>query len=327
MVTSRPLDAAASPEIERLLPALVYIQARCDLGATKASPPAAPSRAESRSGDGLSLEELARRVHLSAHHFQKLFKRLIGETPKQYTTRLRLERAAFLLLVERSTILKVAIDCGFASHETFSRAFRRHFGCSPREFRRRPWPERRRVPQARLEAKPGHWEISETKLRRLEPMELAFIRHTGPYEEVPGVLWDQLQSAAIPAAPADFLLGIAHDVPGITDEAKLRFDAALQVDRPFSATGRIGHQHLDVGWCACTVHVGHYASLPSAYQEIGARLATWQGFLPAGPPTLEIFRTTRINEDLGMNETEICIPVRKVASRPPPDRDSGPGLR
>jgi AraC family transcriptional regulator len=85
----------------------------------------------------LPLSALAAHAGLSTFHLHHLFARVAGETPKQYTLRLRIGRGAALLLTSESSILEVALSCGFKSHEAFTRAFRRRFGMSPRAYRRR----------------------------------------------------------------------------------------------------------------------------------------------------------------------------------------------
>lgn len=62
---------------------------------------------------------------------------MAGETPKRFTLRLRLDRAAVMLLVGRESILDIALACGFQSHEAFTRSFRERFGMSPRAYRKR----------------------------------------------------------------------------------------------------------------------------------------------------------------------------------------------
>ena len=60
---------------------------------------------------------------------------MVGETPKQYTLRLRLERAAARLVSSDHSVLAIALDAGFKSHEVFTRAFGRHFGETPMAYR------------------------------------------------------------------------------------------------------------------------------------------------------------------------------------------------
>jgi AraC family transcriptional regulator len=85
----------------------------------------------------VSLDALAHRAGMSVFHLHRVFSAAVGETPKQFTLRLKLGRAAALLLSGRDTVLDIALACGFRSHEVFCRAFRRRFGMSPSAYRER----------------------------------------------------------------------------------------------------------------------------------------------------------------------------------------------
>ena len=61
---------------------------------------------------------------------------VLGETPGTHQRRLRLDRGAWLLLTSQSTVLEIALETGFESHETFTRAFRGRFGATPSAFRK-----------------------------------------------------------------------------------------------------------------------------------------------------------------------------------------------
>src|ERR1700683_5624689 len=87
--------------------------------------------------ENLSLTALGGEAGLSAFHLHRVFSAAAGETPKQFTLRLRLGRAALLLLTSKDSVLNVALSCGFQSHEAFCRAFRRSFGMTPSAYRER----------------------------------------------------------------------------------------------------------------------------------------------------------------------------------------------
>jgi len=95
----------------------------------------------------LTLGSLAREASLSRYHFLRTFERLTGVTPHQYILRVRLREAAMRLASEQENVLDVALDCGFGDVSNFNRAFRAEFGISPRAYRQRSRPDRRR---------PGH---------------------------------------------------------------------------------------------------------------------------------------------------------------------------
>ena len=80
--------------------------------------------------------EMASRAYLSRFHFQRVFRRAVGETPGVMRRRLILERAAFDLRSSEKAIVEIALDAGYLSHEGFSRAFRRAFHLSPRDYRK-----------------------------------------------------------------------------------------------------------------------------------------------------------------------------------------------
>jgi AraC family transcriptional regulator len=84
----------------------------------------------------VSLEEVAQHAGQSRFQFHRLFRRLAGETLKQYSLRLRLERAAGDLIATEKSVLSIALAHGFASHEVFTRAFNRYFGTAPMKYRR-----------------------------------------------------------------------------------------------------------------------------------------------------------------------------------------------
>jgi AraC family transcriptional regulator len=273
-----------------LLPVLVQIQARLD--------------------EDLPLARLARLAGLSRFHFLRQFRALTGETPKQYVLRLRLERAALRLLLLRSTVLDVALDCGFQSHETFSRAFRRRFGTSPRDYRASNPRTERPAAIAAEETHPG-CVVSRTRIVELGDLTVAFVRHVGPYEEVPADLWDRLAERT--TGPL-VLLGVVHDAPGITRPEQCRFDAAIKVHEGSARTVRdgIGIQTIPGGTFAITTHVGPYRTLGEVYRTAFDRIARMKRYRPAGLPCLEIYSASTIDPAHELNQTDLCVRLART---------------
>jgi AraC family transcriptional regulator len=268
----------------------------------------------------VSLRALAVAANCSPPYFNRCFSQMMAETPKQYTLRLRLERAALRLLLLDESILNIALDCGFTNHETFSRAFRRRFLVAPKTFRasgRLPKSSRQEVPH--LIDAAGPQSLSRTVVRALQPMSLAFIRHTGPYEKVPTSYWDKLIDWARRRRLAEpyVLVGIAHDAPGITPPEHLRFDAAIRVPLEFRSERVVGHQRLAGGLFAFTTSVGPFDSLPVAYGTIFKRILADQTLACDGVPCLEFYRVNRVVADLAIVHTEIGVPVRRKSAIAP----------
>src|ERR1700722_17937079 len=87
--------------------------------------------------EDLSLGALAGQAGLSAFHLHRVFSAAAGETPKQFTLRLRLGQAAGVLPTTQDSVLDVVLSCGFQSHEAFCRAFRKRFQIAPSAYRAR----------------------------------------------------------------------------------------------------------------------------------------------------------------------------------------------
>jgi AraC-like DNA-binding protein len=86
--------------------------------------------------ENIRLEVLAEVAGLSRCHFARAFKQSVGVAPHGYVMQRRLERAERILAETDLSLSQVALDSGFADQSHFSSCFRKHFGTSPRSFRR-----------------------------------------------------------------------------------------------------------------------------------------------------------------------------------------------
>ncbi|WP_427885021.1 helix-turn-helix domain-containing protein [Kribbella sp. GL6] len=87
---------------------------------------------------GATGDELAARVRLSRSHLDRMVRAAAGERPARLRRRILLERAAYRLLTGGGSILDVAVEAGYGSHEAFTRAFAREYGVPPAHWRGRP---------------------------------------------------------------------------------------------------------------------------------------------------------------------------------------------
>lgn len=92
---------------------------------------------ESKLSSSPDLSAIAQEACLSRYHFHRIFLALTGETPGEYIRKRRLTEAADKLLRTDDDLLDIALNTGFETQQSFSRAFSQHFGISPGRYRKR----------------------------------------------------------------------------------------------------------------------------------------------------------------------------------------------
>jgi AraC family transcriptional regulator len=168
----------------------------------------------------LTVAELAAVAAFSPFHFHRIFGALVGEPLGAFVDRVRVEKAAALLLSDRrASVTDVALRCGYGSSAAFARAFRQAFGMTATEWRHGGHAgylaarEERKNGQAgskvgeeaqgsalyhatvagegatRLhrERMEGRWAMFDessvqTRIEDAQPLNVAYVRHIGPYK-------------------------------------------------------------------------------------------------------------------------------------------------
>ena len=88
----------------------------------------------------ITLQDLAKAAMYSPWYALRAFSELIGKTPFEYLRALRLSMAAKKLRNTRASILDIALESAFGSHEGFTKAFSRAFAISPQKYREKTPP-------------------------------------------------------------------------------------------------------------------------------------------------------------------------------------------
>jgi len=84
----------------------------------------------------LTLEDLAKAVHLSPSHFSHIFKQFYQTSPMQFLRNFRIEQVKHQALTTDKSLTQIAEACGFSSIHVLSRAFKEVTGQSPTDFLR-----------------------------------------------------------------------------------------------------------------------------------------------------------------------------------------------
>jgi AraC family transcriptional regulator len=262
----------------------------------------------------LSLESLAKVVHLSPFHFHRIFKGFVGEGVWEYVRRLRLEGAAMALRLTDKPVTQIAFDSGYETLEAFSRAFRQLFGRAPSRYRsdgRDPEPVtlEPEEPTVITNAVP----TPTVRIEQVPPRRVAFMRHIGPYTSV-GPTFQKFMGYAMQRGlfrPGALILGLCHDDPDVTPADKIRYDCCLTVGDDFQGEGDVGVQTIEGGEYAIATHRGPYEQLGDVYRWLFGTWLASSGREVRGLPMYEVYLNSPMDTTPDKLITEIHVPLVK----------------
>lgn len=91
-----------------------------------------------QSNTSITISLVAERAGFSRWHLQRLFKKYTGMTLGKYIKNIRLDQAIIELIKGNDPIIFIALQCGYESQQTFTRAIKGYTGMNPGEIRRLP---------------------------------------------------------------------------------------------------------------------------------------------------------------------------------------------
>lgn len=84
----------------------------------------------------LSVETVANHAGFSMDYFNRIFLAHTGFTVMSYVNQMRIKKAVELLRNTDKTVLEIALEVGYDSHEGFTKAFKKHYGVTPSDYRK-----------------------------------------------------------------------------------------------------------------------------------------------------------------------------------------------
>ncbi len=195
----------------------------------------------------LSLKEVAKVAFFSPYHFHRIFKQLTGETLNEFITRRRIERSVSDILHRNVSISEIAHAYGFSDNSAYTKAFKKYYGISPSEFKRQNPNKFTKIRELKSKIGQNYPSLdayvriidnlktwidmnSNIEIRQIPEQNYVYITCIGP-NELPGA-FQKLLAWAIPnglLANGAKLMTVYQDSLKITEEAKARFRACLQV--------------------------------------------------------------------------------------------------
>jgi AraC family transcriptional regulator len=254
----------------------------------------------------LTLEELSKIASFSKYHFHRIFKSIIGETVGEYVRKVRLQNSTRKLSTSNQNITQIALDIGYETNASFSKAFKERFGVTPKEFSKNLKSKQRTI-------------MIEPKIIELEPIEVLYIKKIGDYTKVAGEAWESIMSFAYPQkikfkknlmGKDAQMFGIGHDDPSITPKNELRYDACISYDdKSVKPRGEIGVKTIEGGRYVKYLHKGAYEGLKESYQKVMDWIIE-NNYTIANKPPFEKYLNRDPKRTKPENlKTEIYIPV------------------
>ena len=282
-------------------------------------------------GKNVLLSNWAAETGQSLFHAHRTLRAVLGETPKQFTLRLRVDRAAAALISSQALILDIAIDCGFESHEAFCRAFRRRFRMSPSDYRRRVLMGADARAHADLVDEIGpcvrlyHIDLKErcsgkfmdytVSRKELATQPVLVVRRRVRRAEIAATVAAELpkvflhaQRRGIAIAGYPITRYLETSVGLVTLETGMRVTAHSGEWTADEGEGEVLADTLPGGPAAATIHSGPYDQLQAAYAALEEWIAA-NGFHAAGAPW-EAYLNDPVDHPNPQDwKTEVCWPV------------------
>lgn len=235
-------------------------------------------------GEQLDLEALAEAAYFSPYHFHRIFTRIMGETPNVYVNRLRVERAANLLIRNPSlSITEIALMTGFSSSAAFARSFKQYFGRSASEWKIH-------YQQMIAGRDTANTELCQKVVKNVQVKPMPRFHVAYVISLLDGYAFHQIDEAwfrlSTWAAARDLLtpdtiaLEVSYDNPDITPASKCRYYACLTVPDQVVADDVVGVMEIPAGKCGVYRFQGPRADIQPTYKALFSAWLPSSGYQP-----------------------------------------------
>ena len=282
----------------------------------------------------VKLRELAHVACFSEFHFHRIFGAVSGETLNNFTNRLRLEKAARLLRYSDQNLTDIALDCGFSSSATFSRAFRSGYDTSPSEFRKSGEIKKSKICKELFPKDEYGLPMSAEEKRAAFPVRLidvperqvAYIRVTNAFEQdrvlaALKTLMEWAKSQDI--FSHGILFGMTVDDPHVTPKHLYRYEVCIASSLPFECMEGMSKLKMPAMRFAAIKVSGDIHKVATAWDYLYRDWLINSVHEPEHAPALEVFLDKESATDWSHFELELCLPVRKLTEM----RSSNSGRR
>ena len=259
----------------------------------------------------ITVDDVARHCGYSKHHLMRMFKEDTDEAIYQFMKRIRLERSAWKLKVEKEkSITEIGVNYGYSS-SNFATAFKKHLNMSPMDYRRK---SEQIVQQSSFSHGISLDQLERTEnlltIEWLNSFLVVYERKKGNYHDMSKEWCAFIKKYEKLASSDTVYVDCTIDDPSITDENSCMYELCQTISPHHPVlkenTGILTHS-FEGGKYA----VYHFKGFPQfmfmVYQEIFCRWLSRTGNQMDERPIFDIYRNVRSD---GYMEIDICFPLK-----------------
>lgn len=261
--------------------------------------------------EDITVDDVAKHCSYSKYHLTRMFKEDTDEALYQFIKRVRLERSAWRLKVEkRKSVTEIGGECGYSS-SNFATAFKKHLNISPADFRK--------ISEKKVEESSFSHGITLNELEAaekritveyLDSFTVIYERKKGNYHNLPKEWCEFIEKYEYLATEDTQYIECTIDDPSITDENHCMYELCQTISPEHPALkeqSNILSHEFEGGKYAVYHFEGFPQFLFMVYQEIFCRWLSRTGNQLDERPILDIYR--KVGED-GYMEIDICFPLK-----------------
>ncbi len=260
----------------------------------------------------ITVEKLEHISNFSYRNLQRIFKSKYHESIGAYLTRIKLERAAKLLLFSSDSVKNISHQVGYVTVQALNKGFKKYYGISPLQYRKR----KEALLSIETNNTTTNMSFHHLRIETLEAKNVYFKSFKGNYySHTIDTIWNALEKEAlaqkIDSANAE-CFGIIWDEPIITENIKCNYDACIVIPKSKKVLDhKFKTKIIDSKKYAVFSHIGSYKTIGNTYDKIFGQWLFKTDYEISDAPFLEFYRKhdkhTAIPEEY---ETEIYIPLK-----------------
>ena len=259
----------------------------------------------------IAVEDVARHCGYSKYHLMRMFKEDTDEALYQFIKRVRLERSAWEIKVEKQkSITEIGCHYGYSS-SNFATAFKKHLNISPADFRK---TSEKMVEKSSFSHGISIDELEGTEdlitIEQLESFDVIYERKKGNYHNLPEEWCKFIEKYEYLANEETRYIECTIDDPSITDENNCMYELCQTIspeNQKVKDDDNIMTRTLEGGKYAVYHFKGFPQLLFMVYQKLFCR---WLSKTGNQLDERQIFDIYRKVEENGYMEIDICFPLK-----------------